>query len=302
MTGAIVPDGCDIVFMVEESERLENGMVRFTGTEPKLNISFSGADVKKGDIVLKKSRFIKPQDLAIMAAVGHTMVRVRKKPVIGIISTGDELISPYDFPDLSKIRNSNAYQLRAQIVRAGGEMIDYGIAADNETVTYNIIVKAIEECDIVILTGGVSMGDFDFVPLVLEKAGVKILFNQVNVQPGKPTTFGSHPHSRVFGLPGNPVSSFIQFELLVRPMINRMMGYDWKPLEIVLPMASDYERKAVSRLGFLPVSINNNKEVTMVDFHGSAHIASLSDAEGIIAMEPGKKSLKKGELINVRQL
>ena len=239
MTGAIVPADCDIVFMVEESEILPDGKVRFTGSDPKVNMSFKGEDVKAGDIVLRKPKYILPQDIAILASVGHTMVWVKKKPVVGIISTGDELVSPYNAPEISQIRNSNAYQLRAQIIRAGGEAIDYGIAPDNEMLTYEMMERAIKECDIVIVTGGVSMGDFDFVPSVLKSAGVKILFDQINVQPGKPTTFGIHSDALVFGLPGNPVSSFIQFELLIRPLINRMMGYSWKPVEYKLPMADD---------------------------------------------------------------
>src|SRR5664279_4132225 len=123
MTGAIVPAGCDVVFMIEESEKLPNGKIRFTGNEPKKNISLKGADVKKGDIVIRRSRLIQPQDIAIMASVGHVNVRVRKRPAVGIISTGDELVNPSDIPGTSQIRNSNAYQLNAQIKRAGGEPI-----------------------------------------------------------------------------------------------------------------------------------------------------------------------------------
>ncbi len=302
MTGAIVPEGCDVVFMVEESENLQNGKIRFTGIDPKLNISLKGSDVRTGDIVIKKAKFIQPQDIAIMASVGHTKVRVKKKPLVGIISTGDELIDPSDIPGISQIRNSNAYQLGAQVTRAGGEGIDYGIAPDNESVTFEMIEKAIHESDIVIITGGVSMGDFDFVPSVLEHAGVKILFDQVNVQPGKPTTFGVHAKAVVFGLPGNPVSSFIQFELLVRPMINKMMGYNWIPTEYKLPMAINYERKSSVRLGFVPVIINKNMEVIPVDIHGSAHLTALSYSDGIIALKPGIRSLIKGEIVNVRQI
>jgi molybdopterin molybdotransferase len=122
------------------------------------------------------------------------------------------------------------------------------------------------------------------------------------VQPGKPTTFGLHPEASIFGLPGNPVSSFIQFELLVRPMISSMMGYDWQPLVISLPMAMEYERKSTSRLGFIPVSISPEKEVIPVDFHGSAHLTALSYCDGIISMKPGVKSIAKGELVDVRQI
>jgi molybdopterin molybdotransferase len=302
MTGAIVPDGCDVVIMVEESEILTGNRIRFTGIDPKLNMSFRGEDVRKGDIVLKKAKVIQPQDIAIMASVGHTKVSVKKKPLVGIISTGDELVNPSEIPGISQIRNSNAYQLAAQIARAGAEGYDYGIAADDETITFKIIEKAIQECDIVIITGGVSMGDFDFVPSVLESAGVKILFDRVNVQPGKPTTFGLHPKSLVFGLPGNPVSSFIQFEMLIRPLINKMMGHNWRHPVQNLPLGVNYERKSSARLGFIPVKINEKMEVIPVDFHGSAHITALSDSDGIIVLQPGIKFLRKGETVNVRQI
>lgn len=302
MTGATVPEGCDLVFMVEESEKAGNNKVRFAGTETKVNLSLKGEDVKAGDVVLRKGKLIRPQDIALMASVGHTGIYVKKKPVIGIISTGDELIDPVDTPGPSQIRNSNSYQLSAQTVRAGGMSIDYGIAPDNEQMTYAIIMKALYECDIVILTGGVSMGDFDFVPSVLERAGVKILFDRVNVQPGKPTTFGIHSKGVVFGLPGNPVSSFIQFEMLVRPLVNMMVGSNWKPRAMSLPMAVNYERKSDSRKGLIPVVVNEENQVIPVDYHGSAHIAALSDADGIIVMEPGVKSLMKGVVVNVRQI
>jgi molybdopterin molybdotransferase len=302
MTGAIVPDGCDVVFMVEESGNFSNGKIRFSGTDLKLNISVKGEDVRTGDVVLKKGKLIQPQDVAVMASVGHTKVNVKKKPVVGIISTGDELINPSDFPAISQIRNSNAYQLDAQVTRAGGTAIEYGIAPDNENITYEIIQKAIHECDIVIITGGVSMGDFDFVPGVLIRSGVKILFDRVNVQPGKPTTFGVHSKAIVFGLPGNPVSSFIQFEMLVRPLINSMMGYTWIPREQKLPLAINYERKSSDRMGLIPVFINKDLEVVPVDFHGSAHITALSYSDGVITMKPGIRSLIKGEVVNVRQI
>ena len=302
MTGAIVPDRCDIVFMIEDSEILTGGKIRFTGTDPKINITYKGEDVKIGDIVLRKGKLIQPQDIALLASVGHTDVRVKKKPIVAIISTGDELIHPSEVPGISQIRNSNAYQLCAQVERAGGEGVDWGIAPDNEQFIYEVIEKAINNSDLIIITGGVSMGDFDFVPAVLQKLGVKLLFDKVNVQPGKPTTFGIHSKVPVFGLPGNPVSSFIQFEMLVRPLINKMMGNQWNAKEYILPMAVDYKRKSSDRLGLIPVFINEEREVIPVEFHGSAHIAALSYTEGIIALVPGKSSLLKGEIVHVRQI
>jgi molybdopterin molybdotransferase len=302
MTGAIVPDGCDIVFMVEESGVLTSGNIRFTGTDSKNNFSVKGEDVKTGDVVLREGKFIKPHDIAVMAAVGHINVKVKSKPLIGVLSTGDELVEPDVSPELSKIRNSNAFQLLAQIKKSGGTGRYYGIAPDNENITFELILKAINENDIVLLTGGVSMGDFDFVPSVLKRAGVRILFDQVNVQPGKPTTFGIHPKAVIFGLPGNPVSSFIQFETLVKPLINKMMGYNRKPVEQVLPMAVKYERKSQVRMGWVPVFITENREVMPVDFHGSAHLTALSYADGIFAVKAGTKTVEKGESVNVRQI
>lgn len=302
MTGAIVPDGCDIVFMVEYSQILPDGKIKFTGSVQKPNISYKGEDVKAGDVVLKRGKFIKPQDVAVMASAGHTKVIVKKMPDVGIISTGDELVEPSELPQLSQIRNSNAYQLLAQVTRAGGKGHYYGIAPDIENVTFEIITKAISENDIVLLTGGVSMGDFDFVPSVLKRAGVEILFDQVNVQPGKPTTFGSHPKAVVFGLPGNPVSSFIQFETLIRPFISKMMGYNWKPVEHQMKMAVRYERKSTNRMGWIPVTVNDDMEVIPVDIHGSAHITALPYSDGIIMMKQGIRSLEKGEIVSVRQI
>jgi molybdopterin molybdotransferase len=298
----MVPEGCDIVFMVEDSENLPSGKIRFKGNDSKTNISFKGEDVKKGDVVLKQDKLIKPQDIAVMASVGHINVSVKKKPLVGILSTGDELVEPSGLPDVSQIRNSNAYQLLSQVSVAGGKGKYYGIAPDVENITFEMIQKAINENDIVLLTGGVSMGDFDFVPSVLKQAGVNILFDQVNVQPGKPTTFGVHSKALVFGLPGNPVSSFIQFETLVRPLINLMMGYSWKPIEQKFPMAVRFERKSPVRMGWIPVTISENMEVIPVDFHGSGHITAISFAEGIFAMKAGTKTMEKGEIVSVRQI
>jgi molybdopterin molybdotransferase len=302
MTGAIVPDRCDFVFMLEDSKMLSSGKVVFTGLGTKPNMSFKGEDVKKGEIVLHRGKQVKPQDIAVFASVGYTNVLVRKKPLVGVMSTGDELTEPENTPDNSHIRNSNAYQLLAQIARAGGQGSYYGIAPDIEEKTYKMIRTALKENDILLITGGVSMGDFDFVPAVLKRSGVKILFDRVNVQPGKPTTFGIHAKAVVFGLPGNPVSSFIQFETLVRPMICRMMASEWKPFMQSLPMAVKYERKTKARAGWIPVVLTSGNQVKPVDYHGSAHITAIPYADGIVSIAAGQTIIEKGEIVNVRQI
>lgn len=302
MTGAVVPAGSDMVFMVEDSLIIHSGKVRYTGSFTKENISIKGEDIKNGDFVLKSGKLIRPQDIAVMASVGCTSVIVSKMPVVAVISSGDELVEPSEKPGLSQIRNTNAYQLMAQVQRAGARGKYWGIARDDEEETYNIIKRAISESDLVLITGGVSMGDFDFVPSVLERAGVRILFSRVNVQPGKPTIFGVHPGALVFGLPGNPVSSFIQFETLVRPLINKMMGYQWVPLTIPLPMKDSFSRKSADRQAWIPVVITKEGFVSPIEYHGSAHISALALADGIIALPVGKKTVDKGEIVSVRQI
>jgi molybdopterin molybdotransferase len=302
MTGAPVPHGADSVIMVEDSIILPTGKMKFTGKYSKPNISIRGEDIKCGDFVLKTGKQISPQDIAVIASVGCTSISVSKLPVAGIISSGDELVEPDKKPDISQIRNSNAYQLLAQVQRSGGSGRYFGIACDDEEATFKIVEKAIEECDIVLISGGVSMGDFDFVPSVLERAGVKIIFSRVNVQPGKPTTFGIHPRCLVFGLPGNPVSSFIQFELLVRPLIFRMMGGKWSPVDIELPMKVSYKRKSADRMGLIPVIITEERRVLPVEYHGSAHIISMSVAHGIVIIPSGKNVINQGEIVSVRQI
>lgn len=302
MTGAVIPEGADMVFMVEDSTVLTSGKVKFTGSFTKENIAYKGEDIKSGEIVIKKGKLIRPQEIAVMASVGCTSVLVSRKPVVAVISSGDELVEPYIIPGLSQIRNSNAYQLLAQLLGAGALGKYYGIARDDKEETYKIVKQAISECDIVLLTGGVSMGDFDFIPAVLEQAGVKILFSRINIQPGKPTTFGKHPDALVFGLPGNPVSSFTLFELLVRPVICSMMGYNLDPMIIPLPIKNSFSRRLTERQAFIPVVINPDGSVSTVEYHGSAHISALSHANGMITLQAGVKTIEKGEIVGVRQI
>lgn len=302
MTGAPVPDGADCVIMVEDTSILNSGKVRFGGILKKANISAKGEDVRSGDIVLKAGKKVRPQDIAVMAAVGHTSVKVKCMPKVAVISSGSELVEPHEIPDISQIRNSNASQLIAQVKVAGASGIYYGIAADNEEQTLSVIEKAVSGNDIVIITGGVSMGDFDFVPSVFEKAGIKILFRRIAVQPGKPTTFGIRDGILVFGLPGNPVSSFLQFELLVRPLICKMMDYNWQPLIQKLPVREDVKRKSSDRMALIPVRIGNDGFVSPVEYHGSAHISALHEADGIISLQIGQNRIKKGEIVSVRHI
>jgi len=301
MTGAMMPEGADCVIKVEDSEELKNKKVRFTGKDTKRNFVQLAEDVRENDLVLKKGTLLNAQHIAVAAAVGYDNPRVFKKVRVGVISTGDELVEPHMKPGPSQIRNSNAYQLVAQLQKMNVSPLYFGIARDTEESTTKVILKAIDECDVVLLTGGVSMGDFDFVPKIFDELGVEIKFKEMAVQPGKPTVFGVLKNKFIFGLPGNPVSSFNIFEILTKPLIYKLMGYDFKPLEIRLPMGVTYNRKRSERRSFLPVKIEDGK-IWPIDYHGSAHIFALTEANAWISIPVGVSTLNEGDIVDVRQI
>jgi molybdopterin molybdotransferase len=302
MTGAPIPKGADCVIMVEEVKEVSEDEISFTGTYIKTNIAPFAEDIKVNDIVLKKGLCIEPQHIAILAAVGGSHVIVSEKPTVSILITGDELVETDVKPKMGQIRNSNGHQLYAQIINAGAIPVYNGIVDDTIDATRNAIATALEKSNIVVLTGGVSMGDFDYVPSVLKELGVELLFQTIAVQPGKPTIFGVKGNKLVFGLPGNPVSSLFQFDILVRSAIKCLMGASKPTKDIIqIPLASDYKRKRSERLALIPATINSLGEVEPVNYHGSAHIFALAKANAMIIVPIGVDSINKGEIVNVRQ-
>ncbi|MBT4727331.1 MAG: molybdopterin molybdotransferase MoeA [Bacteroidetes bacterium] len=300
MTGAMIPNGADCVLMVEHTEKTADNRIKYLKEKTKDNICYKAEDVQTGQKVIEKGTLIKPQHIAILASVGATEIEVYQKPKVGVISTGDEIVEPHVKPGPSKIRNSNGYQLFSQIERCNAIANYVGIASDNEEDTYHVIMKAMEENDVILLSGGVSMGEFDFVPYIMQKAGIDIKFQKIAVQPGKPTTFGIKESKRIFGLPGNPVSSYIQFELLVRPLLAEMMGHTFNPLQISMEMGIDHSRKRSERMSWYPITIADNGTVIPASYHGSAHIHGLESADGISFFPIGKAEIKKGEKVHVR--
>jgi molybdopterin molybdotransferase len=302
MTGAMIPEGADTVIMVEQTKITDDGKVQFTAAKTSPNIAYKGEDVKKGDLMLKAGQMIHPSHIAIMAAVGCTNPTVALKPKVGILSTGNELVEPGEIPGEGMIRNSNAWQLMAQ-VRNSGAIANYmGIVPDTREDTEIAITNALSKNDVVIFTGGVSMGDYDFVPQAMEKNNVKILFQKVAVKPGRPTVFGMTDNAWIFGLPGNPVSSFINFEVFVKPLLYSLMGHSWQPFDLKLKMGETYSRKKADRLEWVPVDISQAGEVIPVSYHGSAHIHAVSLSKAIMEVPIDIYEFKKGEIVNVRPL
>lgn len=300
MTGAMLPEGADCVLMVEDTQVICDKMVKFLKENTANNICYLAEDVKKGDLVLTKGTLLLPEHIAVLASVGCHTPQVFAKPKVGIISTGDELVEPSEQPSVSQIRNSNSWQLIAQAKQMNVIANYIGIAKDTEDETLHKITQALEQNDVVLLTGGVSMGDFDMVPDIMKQAGIEILFKSIAIQPGRPTVFGRKGDKFCFGLPGNPVSSFVLFELLVKPLLYKMMGNDFQPFSFKLPFAIDYNRRRSDRLSVLPITIHADGTVEPVNYHGSAHIHSLTFARGFAFIPIGETTFRKGDLIDVR--
>lgn len=301
MTGAPLPEGADCVFIVEHSRENE-GRVSWTGDHTADNIVPRASDVYEGDTLLRPGHAIRPQDVAVLASMGYAGPLVARRPSVGIIPTGDELVEPSERPGTSQIRNSNAYQLCGQVETAGGIPRYLGIARDTGHALHKKISDAIRKHDVVLLSGGVSMGDYDLVPGVLRENGVEIRFDKIAVQPGKPTVFGVSPETFCFGLPGNPVSTFAVFELLVKPFLWKLQGHDYRPPVVRASLGETFTRKVATREAWVPVTLDAEGLVRRVEYHGSAHIAALSFADGLIAFPEGDFALEEGRVVTVRLL
>ena len=302
MTGAMVPPGADCVIMVEYTENPTENTVRFTGQETRDNICVKAEDIKAGDVVLRKAERITPAHVALLASVGCARPLVSRKARVGIIATGNELVEPDQSPPPSHIRNSNGYQLVAQVEKMGAAPHYYGIAKDSEEAIDAIVEEAVAGSDMIVLSGGVSMGDFDLVPDALRRNGFELLFEKVAIKPGKPTVFGVSSRAICFGLPGNPVATFVLFEVLVKPLLFKMMGHDFKPRHIVMPLGNAVKRKKTDRISWIPVALSDAGGVIPVEYHGSAHVHSLCFADGLISMPVGVAEIKQGTNVRVRQV
>lgn len=302
MTGAMVPVGADTVFIVEQSELNQDGRVRFNGTKTNSNICLTGEDLKTGDLVLPAGTLIRSQHIAMLATVGCTTPEVYRQPRVGIISTGSELVKAEQKPSVSQIRNSNGPQLVIQAQQCNFKVNYYGIVPDDEKATLEVISLATSVNDVTLISGGVSVGDYDYVPAVIEQLGFKTLFNKLTVKPGKHTTFALKEKKYIIGLPGNPVSSFIQFEIFAKPFLYKLINYEEKKIYLKMPLSSDFKRKNSDRDEFIPITVNDNNEAILISYHGSAHIHAYHNAFGFIKIPMGINQMRKGEFVNVRPL
>ena len=302
MTGAELPAGADCVVPVELTQPAGEGKVRFSGGELRDNICRRAEDIRKGDVLLRRGEKITPQAVAVLATVGAVSPLVAVRPRVAVTATGDELVEPEQVPGPAQIRNSNAHQLREQILKAGAVPLYLGIAPDTEEGLDRTIGEAIARSDVVLLSGGVSMGKFDLVPGVLEKNGFELLFSKIAVKPGMPTVFGVRDNLFCFGLPGNPVSTFVIFEIIVKPFLLKLMGHDYRPFVAPLRLAETVSRRKSDRDQWAPVERVGIDCVRAVEYHGSAHLNALTQAEGLIRIPRGETQIEKGGIVNVRPI
>ncbi|MCG3087127.1 gephyrin-like molybdotransferase Glp [Sporosarcina cyprini] len=224
MTGAQLPEGADAVVMLEQTVEGEADFTLRKPFEPGENISFRGEDAKAGERLVEAGSLIHPGTIALLATFGYAQVEVAKKPVAGVLSTGTELLDVADELMPGKIRNSNGPMIRAQLERMGIAYRSYGMMEDDLDACTELVAKAIEETNLLLTTGGVSVGDYDYLPAIYERLGAKVLFNKVAMRPGSVTTVVVLGEKLLFGLSGNPSACFTGFELFARPAILGMMG------------------------------------------------------------------------------
>ena len=302
MTGAPVPQGADCVIMVEYTETPAENTVRFTGKDTRDNICLRAEDIGVSDGVLFKGDRIAPQHIAVLATVGCVRPLVARQPRVAVVATGDELVEPDVKPGPSRIRTSNSYQLCAQATASGAVPTYHGIARDTEEDIDAALKNAMAQSDVVVISGGVSMGDYDFVPGIMKKNNIEILFDSIAMKPGRPTTFGVGPEGYCFGLPGNPVSTFVQFELLVKPFLRRLMGGESSAVGPRMSLAKSITRKRAGREAWMPAAFTEDGKVRAVEYHGSAHVNALCNADCLLVVPIGVASLEEGTLVHVRLL
>jgi len=301
MTGAALPRGADMVFMIEDAKVSPDGRIRFTGDDRAMrrnNYAPRGEDRKKGETVLRKGTRIGTRHIATIASLGLAQVPVVVPPVVGVLATGDELVEPGTAPLPHQIVNANAFQIAAQLRGCGVPSRYFGIVKDDRESLVRAIGEARDACDLLILSGGVSAGDFDLVPQAFAANGYATRFDRVAIKPGKPTTFAVAGDRALFGLPGNPVSVFIAFELFVRPFLYASMGHAHEPLSLRLPLGAAIVRSNAERETIVLVQVKERQAVP-VRHSGSGDYISLTSAEGIVRVPAGSPPLEKGTMVDV---
>ncbi|MBT4898383.1 MAG: molybdopterin molybdotransferase MoeA [Nitrospina sp.] len=304
MTGAPIPPGADAVLMQEDTQKDGNSILCMDRADVEENIRRAGEDVKIGEGVLKKGTTLSPAHIGMMAVVGRSQIAVSQRPTVSILSTGDEILELDETPEGPQIFNSNGHMLAAQIKSAGGIPLYLGIAKDTEKDLMEKFEWALK-ADIVVSSGGVSVGDYDLVKSSLQKMGQDMLFWKVAMKPGKPLAFGRIGKIPIFGLPGNPVSSFVSFEQFVRPSLRKVLGCSDLSHKTVQAKLTRTIHKKPGRLHFLSSIVSwtdGEYTVTPAGEQGSGILKSAANANSLLIFPLEADEIKQGQEVAVQLL
>lgn len=303
MTGAPLPEGADSVVMVENTKGDGRYVEILRGAKHGENVRLKGEDVKKGEVVLRKGATIKPQQIGLLAALGFKDVLVIPKIKISILPTGEELVRPGEKLKPGKIRDANSYILSSLVARLGAQPVNLGIVKDNPKDIESKIRQGLKS-DMLLISGGVSVGNYDYVKVILDKLGIKKLFWKVAIKPGKPVVFGTVRDKPVFGVPGNPVSAFICFTEFIAPAILKAMGKDYSDIYASAILGRDIRKESGKR--YFMSAILSNKDgkcyVTPIMPQNSAMLRPLSQANAILILDEKSNCIKSGEMVKVKIL
>ena len=301
MTGAAVPSGADAVVMIEHTQREGDGVRFERAAHPGQSVVLRGSEAVAGQTILTPGMRLGYAELALAAQVGAVTLQCAKRPRVAILSTGDEVVLVDETPGEFQIRNSNSVSLAAQVRIAGGEPVILGNAADRVEDLGEKIERGLKE-DALVLSGGVSMGKYDLVESVLKAIGAEFFFDAVAIRPGKPTVFGICRGKPVFGLPGNPVSTMVTFELFVAPAIDLLRGAEARPLTLLEARLAEAIKEKPGLTHFLPARVEwsgSTPEVKPLRWQGSGDIAALAKANCFLVVPADREKIEIGERVSV---
>ena len=304
MTGAVIPKGADAVIRREDTIESGKTVLIKIAAHQGLDIRFPGEDVKKGELVIAVGSVLRPGHIGMLAALGKAFVLVYQKPRVAILSTGDELVDIEIDPPPGKIVNSNSYSLAAQVLNCGGIPIMLGIGRDKKAELVEKFQLA-RRADVILSSGGVSVGDYDFVKDVMGDIGNAMHFWQVAMRPGKPLAFGSIDGVPLFGLPGNPVSVMVSFEQFVRPYLLKMQGHARIFRETITALSGQDIKKGIGTKNFIRAVVEKEKGryiARVTGEQGSGILKSMVAANAFIVLNEKISSVKKGDKIVLQLL
>ncbi len=305
MTGAPVPQGADAVVMVEYTARAGETVKVQRAVVSGENVVAAGSEARCGDVMVARAERVNHAVTAVAAAIGRPEVAVNQRPRVAILATGDEVVDINLRPRANEIRNSNSYSLAAQVIAAGGEPVILPVARDEADELALLLRKGLD-ADLLLITGGVSMGKYDLVEQVLASFEAKMFFTGAQIQPGKPVVFGEVASKEgttpFFGLPGNPVSTMVTFQLFARPVLDALAGAKPRPLLFAQARLKSEITTKTSLTRFLPAALggtHQQPEVELLHWHGSGDLMAVARANCYIVVPPGREKFAAGEMITI---